>query len=70
MFLENLKLKFWGYMIEEFLKVSIPMWNSIFIFISFIIFIVLVNISIIFIMISITTLRAIYSVIKRWFNKK
>lgn len=57
-------------MIEEFLKVSIPMWNIIFIFISFIIIIALVNISIIFITMFITTLRAIYSVIKRRFNKK
>lgn len=57
-------------MIEEFLKVSIPMWNLIFIFISFIIIIALVNISIIFITMFITTLRAIYSVIKRRFNKK
>ena len=57
-------------MIEEFLKVSIPMWNLIFIFISFIIIITLVDISIIFITMFITTLRAIYSVIKRRFNKK
>lgn len=57
-------------MIEEFLKVSIPMWNIIFIFISFIIIIALVNISIILITMFITTLRAIYSVIKRRFNKK
>jgi hypothetical protein len=57
-------------MIEEFLKVSIPMWNLIFIFISFIIIIALVNISILFITMFITTLRAIYSVIKRRFNKK
>jgi hypothetical protein len=57
-------------MIEEFLKVSIPMWNLIFIFISFIIIIALVNISILLITMFITTLRAIYSVIKRRFNKK
>jgi hypothetical protein len=51
-------------MIEEFLKVLA------FIFISFIIIITLVDISIIFITMFITTLRAIYSVIKRRFNKK
>ena len=57
-------------MIEEFLKVSIPMWNLIFIFISFIIIIVLVNISILLITMFITTLRAIYSAVKGRFNKK
>ena len=57
-------------MIEEFLKVSIPMWNTIFIFINFIIIIVLINISIFIITMFITTLRAIYSVIKGRFNKK
>lgn len=61
-------------MIEEFLKVLIPMWNLIFIFISFIIIVVLVSISILLITMFITTfvstLRAIYSVIKGRFNKK
>ena len=57
-------------MIEEFLKVSIPMWNTIFIFINFIIIIVLISISILLITIFITTLRAIYSIIKGRINKK